>query len=150
MYFRSSIIIALSALLLATCSEPKSMPTESCIAMIKGVTEIPFKNGIEASGNYYSILEKTGDALTTNCLLEQITNTNLMPDPRMCVPNRRESVAIGDTAIFLLTDMYDVSYTKFVDKENWEKSGIFSYFDLVELDGSREIIAHVMRQEIDY
>jgi hypothetical protein len=71
-----------------------------------------------------------------------------MPDPRMSVPNKREFVAIGDVAIFMLVEMYDMSFTTFMDEKEWDNMGIFSYFKYVETEGAREGIQATLRDEI--
>jgi hypothetical protein len=141
-------ILLISAITLSNCSNYQPLAEADCISLIRGVTEMPFKNDLPAEGNYYHLLSISGDKAVTDCLLNQVTNTSRMPDPRMSVPNKREFVAIGDVAIFMLVEMYDMSFTTFMDEKEWDNMGIFSYFKYVETEGAREGIQATLRDEI--
>jgi len=140
--------IAMIALALAGCEVYKKLSDNECISLISGVSEIPFKNGLPAEGTYYEILEKSGDRDVTNCLLDNVTNLAQLPDPRVNVPGRRSSVALGDISVFMLVSMYDIPFTTFIDETEWAHSGVYAYFKYIESEGSRDEVVKIFREKL--
>ena len=149
MYKQFLITTAFACALFSTsCSSSNKISEDDCISLIVGVSEIPLKNDFPANGNYYEFLDKTGDKHLTNCLLGQITNVTQVPDPRLSVPGRRSSVAIGDISIFMLSEMYDIPFTTFIDEAEWKHIGIYAYFKYMESDGARDKVAEIYRKRL--
>ena len=130
------------------CHAGNEISDDECVSIVEGITEMPLKDDMPARGNYHDLLDSKGDGALSRCLLSQITNTDQIPDPRLNVPNRRKTVAVGDVAVFMLTSMYDVPYTSFVDPDQWENMGVFAYFDYVADNDSRKQIQTILAAEL--
>lgn len=118
-------------------NENTSQLSESdCISLIKRITEMPIKDGIEVEGDYYLVLEMTDKKEVANCLLSQITNTdatNLIT----AGPGPKPQFTVGDTSVFMLARMYDIPFNLFINDDDWSHMGIFAYYEFVEQDGAR-------------
>jgi len=148
MTYKQILKVAFFTLGLVGCESDTKISDIECTSLIVGISEMPLKNDLPANGNYYKILERSGDRDLTNCLLGEITNTTQMPDPRLSVPGRRTSVAVGDVSIFMLAEMYDIPFTSFIDETEWRKNGIYAYFEYIETDGARYKVAQTLREKL--
>ena len=74
------------------------------------------------------------------CLIEKITDTTTMPDPRYSVPHVQYYV-VGDTAVFILLRILsrdDTEWKKLMIgslppkyADEWETNGVYAYFNYV-------------------
>lgn len=142
--FRNFAISAASLLCLLFsygCSNLNAESDLKCERLISEVTIIPFRSGSEVAGKYNYFIQNSEDDFLKSCLLESVTNTNSMPDPRESMPLKE--VATGDVAVFLLVRMYNLRYQDILPRESaekWQDQGIFAYFESVEtLDGRMQI-----------
>lgn len=147
MFHKPLLTATASIVFLGGCNSHTKMSADQCTSLIRGVTEIPHKRDLSALGNYPYLIEKTGDKNVTNCLLDHIVDLTQMPDPRGG-PGRRKSVAFGDVSVFMLTEIYDIPFTTFMDSTEWQNMGIYAYFEYVETDGARDEIAKILREQI--
>lgn len=100
---------------------------------------MPFKHGREVEGNYYLVAERAGDKDIANCLLSQITNTDPV-DLKTIGPGPKPQFVVGDISVFMLTDMYDVPYTTFINADDWNHMGIHEYYKVAQQTGERQRI----------
>jgi hypothetical protein len=105
--------------------------------------EMPYhpEDGLIGDPVYNGLMQKGREAVP--CLIEKITDTTRMKDPRTApkVPNFR----VGDTAVFMLLfitrenwqpeTMLSPEYAKY-----WETEGVYSYFAFVEKPQNRKKI----------
>jgi hypothetical protein len=98
---------------------------------IQEIQILPFK-GERVDDEVYNKLIAAGDT-AVDCLIERITDTTRMADPR-----KAPSVGtyrVGDTALFVLCDITGVKLTDMLPEEvvsNFEDVGIYSHFRYVE------------------
>lgn len=126
---------------LTSCSDNK-LDDESCVELILGITHIPFKDSISVPGKYYEVLDAREDKSIRLCLLNNITNETLMPDPRQ-VPGRQTNNRIGDVSVYMLWRMYDLSHEDILPQRlwsRWDHMGVFVYHEYIREDGAREAL----------
>lgn len=104
---------------------------------LKFVRVIPFK-GESVEDDIYNGLISQG-MLVVPCLIDNITNTNIMTDPRKMTPysDFRE----GDLAVFILLDITSQKIEDFLpakEKEKFTTEGIWIYFDYVSSNENRK------------
>jgi len=97
---------------------------------------------------YEGLIAKGDDAIP--CLIEKISDTTPMPDPRYSVPHWQNFV-VGDTAVFILLDIQSKRdwsiWERLMNenlpqkyKEEWKTNGIYTYFNYVsELKNRKEL-----------
>ena len=107
---------------------------------LKELKTIPYDYEKVAVDPIYDGLRDQGDKVIP-CLVDQITDTTIMPDPRQGDP-QIEDFRVGDAAVFMLLiiskenhpeKMLPPHYAK-----RWETEGIYSYFAYVEKPANRE------------
>ena len=109
--------------------------TDLC-GQLKFIQTIPFK-GEQINDYVYNGLIKQGLSVAP-CLIDNITNTNIMIDPRQMASyiNFRE----GDLAVFILLDITNEKLKNFLpdkEKEKFITEGIWVYFDYVAKNKNR-------------
>ena len=90
---------------------------------------IPFRRG-ETDDEVYLALMKEGRGAVT-CLVERITDTTEMKDPREAPP---VYFVVGDAAVMMLTEITGISIKECLPEEfasKWRDKGIYSYFSYV-------------------
>jgi len=138
----------LSGVLSCQTQSPSKMTEFECVSLIKRVTEIPLKHGIEVSGSYYTIFKRSAEKPIADCFVSQITNIEAVM-LKTASPGPKPQFVVGDISVFMLTDMYDISYTSFIAKEDWANMGIFEYYKFTEQQDGRQTIQDVFRSIID-
>lgn len=131
-------------MLLTACEQTASISQNECIALVEGITDIPFKRGMPAPGTYYQMLEKRDERAVAECLLSQITNRTPTDDPRKSIPGPVPQLSLGDVSVFMLTDMYDIPFTTFLSNERWEHMGVFEYYKFIQQKNAHEKIQAVL------
>lgn len=96
---------------------------------------------------YESLIAKGEEAIP--CLVEKISDTTSMPDPRYSVP-RWQHFKVGDAAVFILLDIIsrdDLESEKLMIQslstkyaEEWETNGIYAYFSYVSESKNRSAL----------
>jgi hypothetical protein len=79
----------------------------------------------------YLALMGAGDAVLP-CLIDRISDTTPMPDPRMAP--RYGGTVVGDVAVFMLTRKTGRDFTEFLPddvKASYAIRGVYAYFDYV-------------------
>lgn len=137
-------------------SEPAPMPTpqstkppiyvhiegmsssELCDRLIS-IDTMPSREPTITDPIYESLIIKGDDALP--CLVEKISDTTPMPDPRYSVPHWQH-YKVGDTAVFTLLDIVsrqdDSEWEKLMVESlspkyanEWDTNGVYAYFNYV-------------------
>ncbi len=90
---------------------------------------MPFK-GL-GNDEAYLALRNAGEAVVP-CLIEKITDTTPMPDPRMAP--KYSGTVVGDVAFFMLLDITGLEFEALLPdevRESCRVNGVYAYFDYV-------------------
>jgi hypothetical protein len=103
------------------------------------VKEIPFKGEPVNDEAYIDIVGRGKAAIP--CLIEEITNTTMMKDPRSAptYPDFR----IGDLAFFLLVDITKTPFEQMLPdsvKSRMKNEGVYAYFEYVGRPNNRKAL----------
>jgi hypothetical protein len=93
--------------------------------------ELPFK-GEPVSDAVYNELIAVGHPAIP-CLVDKIDDATPMPDPRKAPPIPG-GVAVGDVALFVLSDVSSVDFKDLLPPEvlkEWPEQGVYAYFAYV-------------------
>lgn len=117
---------------------------------IREIKKLPFRNdGPDANyqeyGEVYAQLRKVGDDAVP-CLIEKITDTRKMPDPRQAPTVG--SVAIGDVAFWILNDITKLPYDDMFPSEvrqRFKDEGVYVYFEWIAKKKNRSLLQRNIR-----
>ncbi len=122
--------------------EVSSIPKEMIVAkaLCNSISEIKFLSVENETGNdeTYDALIEAGESVVP-CLIEKITDTTIMPDPRGTRVSKETKV--GDVAYFVLIDITKLDFTEMLPdkvKEKFKVEGVYAYHDYIERKGSRK------------
>ena len=144
------IIFALTAfgLIMSGCQSDVKISQQECVDIIKGITQMPMKMGVEVEGDFYSVFERSAEKDIADCLLSQITNTEAV-DLKTPSPGPKPQFVVGDVSVFMLTRMYDIPFTTFLSRENWDRMGIYEYYRYIQLEGARETVSQTLKPIVE-
>jgi len=100
---------------------------------------MPFKDKIAGDTVYDGLIARGKEAIP--CLIERITDTTLMEDPREA-PHIQD-FKVGDAAIFMLHRITEKPLQDILPneiKKHWETEGVYAYFNYVENPKNRKKI----------
>jgi hypothetical protein len=105
---------------------------------------LPFK-GEEVDDTVYDGLKLLGGA-ATKCLIDKITDTRIMPDPRKAP--KYTPVRVGDVAFWILVDLrklpYDDMFPEAI-RQRLKNEGVYAYFDFVKSRQNRRLLQQNVR-----
>jgi hypothetical protein len=81
------------------------------------------------------------------CLIDRISDTTTMPDPRQGPPY--EGVTVGDVAFFVFLDISKQDLKSFLPKaveDQFETQGVYAYFKFVEDPDNRKLLQENVRE----
>lgn len=136
----------LSFAILFSCCNCIAEDNDIC-SKVSEIKTLPFKREHIDDNAYNTLIEKGDESV--KCLVEQITNTQLMPDPRQAPPY--SGTTVGDIALFVLVDIEDISIEEILPKElkeDFKHSGIYTYFSYVKKTSNRKLIQKNVRKII--
>lgn len=115
-----------------------SMTSDELCDRLISIDTMPSRDPNITDPIYESLIAKGGEAVP--CLVEKISDTTAMPDPRYSVPHWQHFKA-GDAAVIILLDIVtkdDQAWEKLMTEslppkyaEEWETNGIYAYFNYV-------------------
>lgn len=119
-------------------------PEELC-ARLAEVTILPYRDSNSTDPIYDAMVAKGNDAIP--CLIEKISDTTKMSDPREAP--KWQNYAVGDTAVFILLRILTEDKTEkwermFLDmlppkyREEWKTNGVYAYFNYVSESNNRK------------
>lgn len=112
------------------------------VAEIKELTD-KVESGVDAT---YDELKKAGEAVVP-CLIDKITDTTIMKDPRC--PTISTETKVGDVAYFVLVQITKIGFTELLPtdvQEKYKTTGVYAYHDYVERKGSRKELQSKLRE----
>lgn len=122
---RMTVSLASALSLGPTCA---STPEPLC-ERIAEIRSIPMK-GLGRDEAYLALMN-AGETVVP-CLIEKITDTTSMPDPRMAP--KYSGTVVGDVAVFILVRITGTEFQALLPeevKESYRDSGVYAYFDYV-------------------
>lgn len=112
------------------------------VAEIKELTD-KVESGVDAT---YDELKKAGEAVVP-CLIEKITDTTVMRDPRC--PTISGATKIGDVAYFVLVQITKIDFIELLPadvQKKYKTTGVYAYHDYIERKGSRKELQLKLRE----
>ncbi len=111
---------------------------------VRQIKTLPFKReeGVDAS---YDSLIKAG-APVIPCLIDKITDTTPMPDPRQTP--KFPDVKVGDVAYFVLVDIAKIDFIELFPanvRDGYKQEGVYAYFRFVEKPANRKKLQDSLR-----
>lgn len=134
----------------ATGPEPaETLRGDALCQLVREIRTLPHKPEFSSDAAYDRLRRSNGAA--NACLIQLISNEEIIPDPRECGPYRQAEFRLGDLAFFLL---WDFNQTLDLDRllpaaaaQDYRDRGIVAYFDWIEAPGRRaELQRHVAAQ----
>lgn len=104
---------------------------------IAEIKTLPLK-GDSGEDQVYDALVEAGDSVVP-CLIEKVTDTTKMADPRQ-TPTYSD-IRVGDIAYFILIDITKLGFTEPLPpdvKERHKEEGVYAYFRYVEKQENRK------------
>ena len=122
------------------------LPSVDSCSEIAAVRHIPFYSGDKTDDAAYNELrEKSWHVVP--CLIGQISNSTLTPDPRSAPIYPR--VRVGDVAFWVIKDITGLPYDDMFPatvRSRFPKEGVYAYFDWVNRDGHRKALQKNVEQ----
>ncbi len=119
-------------------SRQKTPGGQQACSEIGEVRHIPFHAEDKVGDAAYNQLREKSWSVVP-CLIGQITNSSLTPDPRSAPIYPK--VRVGDVAFWVVRDItrlpYDEMFPASVSRR-FKKEGVYAYFDWVNRDGNRK------------
>ena len=115
-----------------------AMATNLCDRLSE-IRVMPFKNEKVDDEVYNGLLRMGSTAIP--CLINKLTDTTRMRDPRKTVPY--SYLTVGDVAFFVILDISGESIERFLPERIWreyEEQGIYAYFRFVENPKNRKLL----------
>jgi hypothetical protein len=102
---------------------------ESLCERLPEIRSLPLKG--EGRDEVYLELMQAGDTVVP-CLIDRITDTTPMPDPRMAP--QYAGTAVGDVAVFMLVRITGTEFQALLPQDvqaDYSARGVYAYFDYV-------------------
>ena len=135
-----SLSILFLVLVAAGCFVPTTLSSELSCEELSRIQVVPFsRNGTGQDSIYRSFISASKNANT--CLLEQLSNVALMPDPRTAPTYA--SFAVGDIAHILLSRINDIDFEMALPSEvqvRYREAGVYAYFQFVSEPENRNLL----------
>jgi hypothetical protein len=123
--------------------------TQDPSALCNRISEIkilPMK-GEKGDDATYDDFMKAGDAVVP-CLIERVTDTTKMRDPRQEPGYPDVEIRIGDIAFFLMVDITKIPFTEPLPAEvqkEYAEDGVYAYFKFVKKPENRKKLQDALR-----
>ena len=101
------------------------------------------ESGVDAA---YDALAQAGEAVVP-CLIEKITDTKIMPDPRC--PGISTETKVGDVAYFVLVSITKINFIELFPadvQEKYKTEGVYAYHEYIERKGKRKQLQSKLRE----
>ncbi len=129
-------------------SQSQNVALRNAKALCNRVAEIKAlphydESGVDAA---YDALAEAGEAVVP-CLIEKITDTTIMPDPRC--PGISTETKIGDVAYFVLVRITKIGFIELFPadvQEKYKTEGVYAYHDYIERKGKRKQLQSKLRE----
>lgn len=125
---KRGLIVALVAV---QCAVACGRVSADCADQLREVRRVPFKREAIEDLAYNDLVE-AGPQIVP-CLIEQLTDTETMTDPRQAPTY--DGFVVGDLAHILLVDITKIPFDEFLPKGVRDKQleqGVYAYFEYVE------------------
>jgi hypothetical protein len=129
-------------------SQSQTVALRDAKALCDRVAEIKALPHYDESGvdAVYDALAEAGDSVVP-CLIEKITDTKIMPDPRC--PRISTETKIGDVAYFVVVSITKIGFTELFPadvREKYKTEGVYAYHDYIERKGKRKQLQSKLRE----
>lgn len=140
-----SLFVSLSCLNLL--AQEKDSDAKGINALCNRVSEIKELPHYDESGvdEVFDELFKAGESVVP-CLIEKITDTEIMSDPRC--PHISDETRVGDVAYFVLVRIAKMKFDEFFPievREKYKTEGVYAYHEYIERKESRKQLQSKLR-----
>lgn len=131
-----------------TFSQSQSVALRNAKALCNRVAEIKQLPHYDESGIdvAYDAIAQAGEAVVP-CLIDKITDTKIMPDPRC--PGISTETKVGDVAYFVLVRITKINFIELFPtdvREKYKTEGVYAYHDYIERRGNRKKLQSKLRE----
>ncbi len=113
------------------------------VAEIKELPHHYDERGVDA---VYDALAEAGESVVP-CLIEKVTDTTVMPDPRC--PRISGATKVGDVAYFVLVGIMKIGFAELFPadvQKQYKINGVYAYHDYIERKGKRKQLQSKLRE----
>ena len=132
-----------------------AQPSELC-NHLADIRKLPYRDPSDTDPIYEALIAKGEQTYT--CLIDKITDTTEMPDPREAPP--WQHYVVGDTAVFILVrsiggkddlarEQLLIDMLPFKYRDEWETNGIYAYFNYVSDPKNRRELQRWWRKKVE-
>lgn len=112
---------------------------------VDAIKALPYQDekGVDA---VYDALVNAGEAVVP-CLIDKITDTTIMPDPRC--PHISGETRVGDVAYFVLVDITKIGFVELLPakvQESYQTKGAYVYHNHINRKGNRKRLQAKLRE----
>ena len=118
---------------------------ETLCNRIDEIDQLPHHDESGVDGVYDALVE-AGESVIP-CLIEKITDTTIMDDPRCPVISK--ATTVGDVAYFVLVMITKIEFTEMLPadvREEFKTRGVYAYHDYVDRKGARKDLQLKLRE----
>lgn len=128
-------------------SQSQNVSPRDAKALCNRLAEIKeFPRGERGVDAAWDALFEAGEAVVP-CLIDKITDTTVMPDPRC--PRFTDELKVGDTAYFVLVEILKIDFLEMLPadvQQKYKTEGTYAYHDYIERKGSRKQLQSKLRE----
>ena len=113
---------------------------------IAEIKELPHHYDERGVDVVYDALAEAGEVVVP-CLIEKVTDTTIMPDPRC--PHISEETKVGDVAYFVLVGITKIGFVELFPtnvQEKYKTEGVYAYHEYIERKGKRKQLQSKLRE----
>jgi len=148
---RNWTAVFLMLFLVSCVAEHESSATQNLSELCEKIQEIkilPFK-GEPVEDEVYNEMIEAGDSIVP-CLIDKMTDTTLMADPRQSV--HFGGTRVGDVAFWVILRITGEDLRCFLPEDvraKWKDQGIYAYFGFIKDPKNRKVLQENVRQLFD-
>lgn len=145
-------LILVTALIILTSSDlysqnkVDSKSAEELCQSVSKINELPRDWGQKGVDKTYDSIVDAGDVVVP-CLINNITNTKVMKDPRC--PTISTATTVGDISYFILVDLLKLNFVQLLPddvKQSYKTNGVYAYHEYIDKKGSRKELQQKLRK----
>ena len=112
---------------------------------VSTIRQLPKDYGVRGADAAYDAIVAGGESVVP-CLIDNITNTRVMTDPRC--PTISTATTIGDISYFLLIDILKLKFTDLLPlkvRQDYKTTGAYAYHRHIDRPGARKQLQAKLR-----
>ena len=139
------VLVCIPLLLVCLGTAQEKNPAIDC-SEVAAIHHMPFHREEAVNDPAYNHLRAKSWAVVP-CLIDEITNKSLTPDPRSAPTYPK--VRVGDVSFWVIVDITGLPYDAMFPPDlvkRFPKEGVYAYFEWVNRDGNRQKLQSGVRR----